>query len=142
MGSLLLEKTLPSIFEKSNQRVKQEAKEATYGYNIKREDEKLDFNKSRREIFNKVRGLNSWPGAYTILDGKVLKVWQVEIGSDKVNLPNGTITNIYKDGIGVSTNDGEIILKEIQLEGKKRMSVSCYLNGLQNKETLINKILG
>ena len=142
MGSLLLEKTLPSIFEKSNQRVKQDAKEATYGYNIKREDEKLDFNKSRREIFNKVRGLNSWPGAYTILDGKVLKVWQVEIGSDKANLPNGTITNIYKDGIGVSVNDGEIILKEIQLEGKKRMSVSCYLNGLQNKETLINKILG
>lgn len=142
MGSELLLKTLPSIFAGTNERIPQDHSKATYGFNIKREDEKIDFNKSRKEIFNQVRGLNSWPGAYTILNNQVLKIWEVIIGKENnKNIPNGTIISFDKNGIIVKCNDGEIILKLIQPEGKKKMEASSYLNGLKNKDDLINKVL-
>lgn len=142
LGKDLLIETLPSIFAGQNPRIAQNHAEATYGYNISREDEQIDFHKTRREIFNQVRGLNSWPVAYTTLDDKRIKVWEVEIGCENHSkLISGSIINLYKDGIGVKANDGEIILKVIQPEGKGKMSVSSYLNGLKNKEELLNKIL-
>ena len=142
LGKDLLIETLPSIFAGQNPRIAQNHAEATYGYNISREDEQIDFHKTRREVFNQVRGLNSWPVAYTMLDDKRIKVWEVEIGCENHSkLISGSIINLYKDGIGVKANDGEIILKVIQPEGKGKMSVSSYLNGLKNKEELLNKIL-
>ena len=74
LGQKLLLKTLPSIINGTNSRHKQDAELVTYGYNIKREDEKIDFSRSSDEIYNQVRGLNSWPGAYCIFNNKVLKV--------------------------------------------------------------------
>ena len=141
MGRDLLLKTLPSIFDSTNQRIKQDHSIATYGFNIKREDEKIDFNKTRKEIFNQVRGLNSWPGAYTLLDNHVLKVWEVTMGEEKNTSTTGTIVGLNKDGIIVSCKDGLLILKMIQPEGKKKMLASAYLNGLKNKEELIGKVL-
>ena len=141
MGRDLLLKTLPSIFDSTNQRIKQDHSIATYGFNIKREDERIDFNKTRKEIFNQVRGLNSWPGAYTLLDDHVLKVWEVTMGEEKNTSTTGTIVGLNKDGIIVSCKDGLLILKMIQPEGKKKMLASAYLNGLKNKEELIGKVL-
>ena len=67
-----------------------------------REDEKIDFNKTRYEIFNQIRGLNSYPGAYTIFNNKILKVWKSEIGSNNYfNKKNGEIVCLYDDGIRV-----------------------------------------
>ena len=142
LGSELLLNTLPSIIDGTNERIKQDDSIATYSYNIKPEEEKVDFNKTRREVFNQIRGLNSWPVAHTYLDGKRLKVWESRIGNKYDYIEYGIITNIYKDGIGVSTKDGEIILTVIQPEGKKRMNTSDYLNGLSNKKELLNKKLG
>mgnify|MGYP003293545846 CR=1 FL=1 len=142
MGGELLYKTLPSIIDGTNDRIKQDESKATYSYNIKPEDEIIDFGKSKREVFNQVRGLNSWPVAHTYLDGKRLKVWSTRIGSDSNKGEVGEIINIYKDGIGVRTLDGEIILTEIQPESKKRMSVTDYLNGFGDKKSLLGKKLG
>ncbi len=142
MGRDLLFETLPSIFAGTNGRIKQDHSIATYGYNIKREDERVDFNKTRREIFNQVRGLNSWPGAYSLLDEHVLKIWETIIGDESnSNVPNGTILGFTKNGIEVKCADGKIILKLIQPEGKKKMDAISYLNGLKNKEELIGKVL-
>lgn len=142
IGRDLLIETLPSIFAGTNKRIPQDHSKATYGYNIKPEDEQIDFHKTRLEVFNQIRGLNSWPGAYCFLDEKRLKIWEVEIGIENHSkLISGSIINLYKNGIGVKVNDGEIILKVIQPEGKGKMDVSSYLNGLKNKEELLNKIL-
>ena len=143
VGTELLLETLPSIINGTNERIKQDETKATYSYNIKPEDEIIDFSKSKREVFNQIRGLNSWPVAYTYLDGKRLKVWSSRIGdSDKMG-ENGQIINIYKDGIGIRVNDGEIILTEIQPESKKKMKASDYLNGLgDSKKELIGKRVG
>lgn len=142
LGSSLLLDTLPSIIDGSAKKIKQNNEEATYSYNIKPEDEIIDFGKTRREVFNQIRGLNSWPVAYTYLDGKRLKVWASRIGETNIKCDNGTIINIYKDGIGVQVKDGEIILTEIQPESKKKMLVSDYLNGFNDKKILLNKKLG
>ncbi len=142
LGRDLLLKTLPSIIDGTNSRTKQDPALVTYGFNIKREDEKIDFSKTQREIYNQVRGLNSWPGAYCIFGGKVLKVWECREG-DKFDtrLINGEITAIYEDGIGVKVSNGEIVLKTIQPEGKTRMKALDYARGIMNKENIIGKIL-
>lgn len=142
LGRDLLLKTLPSIIDKTAPRIKQNEEEATYGYNITKEDEKIDFSATRKQIYNKVRGLNSWPGAYAILDGKRIKIWKCYISDNNFSgLIDGQITNLYEDGIGVKVSNGEIIITELQPEGKKRMSAISYMNGLQNKNELIGKIV-
>ena len=143
LGSELLYETLPSIIDGTNDRIKQDETKATYSYNIKSEDEVIDFNKTKREVFNQIRGLNSWPVAYTYLDGKRLKVWLSRIGDSNKDGNIGEIINIYKDGIGIRVLDGEIVLTEIQPESKKKMKVSDYLNGLgEKKKELIGKKVG
>lgn len=141
VGRDLLIETLPKIIAGNVTTTKQEEVDATFAWNIKREDEHIDFSKSTRVIYNKIRGLNPWPGAYCVLEGKVLKVWNARV-SDNVHFQNfeGEIVALYDDGIGVKTNNGEIVLTEVQLEGRKKMSARDFLNGLRNKELLIGRI--
>ncbi len=140
IGKELLLKTLPSIFDKTNSRTSQNISEVTYAYNIKREEEHIDFNKSTKEVFNLIRGLSPIPSAFCILDDEEMKVYDSRLGDENINKECGKIINIYKDGIGVSTKTGEIILTEIKPFGKKKMKVRDYLNGI-DKEKLIGKIL-
>lgn len=140
MGRELLLETLPSIFDKTNNRVKQNLSEVTYAYNIKREEEHINFSKTKKEVFNQIRGLCPFPGAYTVLDDEIFKIYKVEISSKDYKGECGKIINIYKNGIGVGCSDGEIIIKELKPSGKKKMSVKDYLNGVK-KENLIGKIL-
>ncbi len=138
LGKELLLETLPNIINGNISRTPQNEEEVTYAWNIKREEEIIDFNKTSRQVFNHIRGLNPFPGAYSTLDGKVLKIYESKIGNSKGKIP-GEIIEIYKDGIGVSTLDGEIILTQIKPFGKKLMSVKDYLNGIKDKESLISK---
>lgn len=139
LGRDLLLETLPSIIDKTSKRIKQDPNEASYAFIIKRSDEKLDFNDTAKEIYNKVRGLNSFPGAYCLFEGKILKVWECLITDNYPTGFNGEITAIYKNGIGVKVSNGEVILTTVQLEGKKKMRANDFLNGL-NKE-IVGKIL-
>ena len=141
LGKELLLDTLPSIIDGTAPRIKQNSEESTYAYNISKEDEKIDFSKTKRQIYNQVRGLNSWPGAYSILEGKRMKIWECRTTDENYsNLLDGKITNIYPDGIGVKCSNGEIVLTKIQPEGKPKMSSIDYLNGIQNKNDLIGKM--
>lgn len=138
IGRDLILEAIPKIV-KGVKRIKQNEEEATYGYNISREDEKINFEKTKRQIFNQIRGLNSYPGAYTIYNNKILKVWKSKIGLNQTEGQNGKIINLYEDGIGVKCADGEIILTEVQLEGKKRQTAKEFINGHKNE--LIGSIL-
>ena len=139
LGSELLIEVLPSIIDGTNGREKQNEDEVSFAYNIKPEDEVIDFNKSTLEIYNLIRGLSPSIGAYFMMDDNRTKVYKSRIGTNKYDKP-GVIFQLYKDGIGISTGDGEIILEEIQPFGKKKMDVSSYLNGI-DKNKLINKVL-
>lgn len=136
MGSKLLIKTLPSIINKTNNKVKQDIKEVTFGYNITKEDELINFNLTTKEVYNKIRGLNDVPGAYFKLDDNIIKVYESKM-SNKKGTPS-IISNIYKEGLGIYTKDGEIILTKIKPAGKKIMNAIDYLNG-KDKNKLIGK---
>ena len=139
LGSKLLIETLPSILDQTNTRTQQDKAQVTFAPIIKKEDEKLDFSKTEREVYNKIRGLNAFPGAYTIFEGKRMKVWESRQSEDYFpeNL-DGEIVKIYKDGIGVKVSNGVIVFTVIQPEGKGKMQASAYLNGV--KENIIGKV--
>lgn len=140
MGRDLLLDTLPSIIDRTNDRIKQNEDEVTFGFNVKREEEHLDFNKTSREVFNHIRGLNPWPSAYVIFDGLEFKIYDSIIG-DKTypNKKVGEICDVTKKGISVKTNDGEIIITDLKPFGKKRMDANSYVNGI-GKDNLIGKV--
>ena len=141
LGSELLIETLPSIIDRTNKRIPQDEREVTFAPIIKPIDEKIDFSKTNKEVYNQIRGLNSFPGAYFMLDGKRFKVWEsIIIDEYFPNKLDGEIVKIYKEGIGVKTHNGVIVLTVIQPEGKSRMKSKDYLNGL--KESLVGKVIG
>lgn len=141
LGASFLMEVLPKILSNNINPIKQIEEEATFSYNIKPEDEIIDFSKNAQDVYNQIRGLNSWPVAYTTLDNKRMKVWESKIGDKTTNKEPGTITTTSNEGLHIQTNDKEIILTVIQPEGKKRMSAKDYLNGVK-KEELIGKKLG
>ena len=139
LGAKLLIETLPSILDGTCDSIKQNENEVTFAYTIKRKDEQLDFNNNFKDIFNKVRGL--YNRSYFIMNGVEYKVIKVrfedkQYGEEKIN----TITNIYKDGIGIACKDGEVVITEFIPSGKKQMLVNSYLNGIDKNKLLGEKI--
>ena len=134
-------KTIPIIVSGNYTLTKQNESEVTYGFNITREDEHIDFHKTTREIVNRIRGLNPYPGSYSLLAGKIVKLWSAKYGNNYYSEALcGQVTRLYEDGIGIKTENGEVIITELQLEGKRKMSASEFINGVVNKDKLVGKI--
>lgn len=139
MGRDLLMDTLPSIFNGTNKRIKQNEEEVTYGLNITKEEEKINFNNSINDIHNRIRGLSSIPGAYAILNGKRMKIYKSIKTNILSNDKAGVIVKIDSGGIYVTTNDYIIRLIDIKLEGKNRCLVKDFINGIK-KEDYIGEV--
>ena len=139
VGTSLLLDTLPNIIDGSNSRTKQDEDEVTYAYNIKREEEHIDFSKTSREVFNLIRGLCPVPSSNAILDEKEMKIYKSIISSKNYNGEYGEIVDITKEGIVVKTGDAAIILTEVKPFGKKKMDANSYVNGI-GKNNLIGKV--
>lgn len=138
IGRDLLMKTLPSIFEGINESIIQNENEVTYAYNIKREEEIIDFNKTAEEVYNQVRGLYPWPTAYVLENDIEIKILECKIGN--VNKGKaGEIVNITKEGIHVMCKDREILITRLKESGKKEMTAAEYING-RKKENLIGVV--
>jgi len=137
LGAELLKETLPSVLDGTNQRLPQDESLITYAPTLSREDERIHWDLSAKQIYNKVRGTNPWPGSYTTYQGKIVKIWAGKIHhcenamKHHAHQENGTIVKIFKDAIGVKVSDGIYLITELQLEGKKKMLVKDYLNGHQ-----------
>ena len=142
-GRDLLNETLPKIFSGDISPEKQDDDEATFARNILREDEKIDWNTSARDVFNKIRALDPTPGAFTYLEGNVLKIWSTEevkqdfeSNFDKV----GTIIKQDKKSIYILCGKNTVLkVNELQVSGKKRMPV---VNFLSNKKDYVGTVLG
>ena len=142
-GRDLLKETLPNIFTGNIAPEKQDDSLATFARNILREDEKIDWNKSAREIFNQVRALDPMPGAFTYLDENILKIWSskvVELEENYSAEKVGTIIKQDKKYIYILCGKNTVLkVKELQISGKKRMPV---VNFLSNKKDYVGTILG
>ena len=105
IGRDLLIETIPSIINGTNNRIHQDENEVTFGYNITKEEEKINFDDTSMNVYNKIRGLSSVPGAYAIINNKRMKVYSSTISDIKSkNLP-GVIEDIRNDGIYVNTKE-------------------------------------
>ena len=130
-GARLLVETLPDIFAGTAVYEKQpEESPIPYAAMITKKMGLIDFSKSAEELERLVRGLNPWPSAYTFLNGKNLKIWKAEADMTQAekNIP-GTVVRADEEGICVACGTGRLILKEVQLEGKKRMDSASFLRG-------------
>lgn len=129
-GPLLLE-TLSRAEAGTLKPVAQKDEESTYAKMLTRELGNLDFSWEAKKLERYVRGLNSWPSAYTRFRGKMLKIWKAEVVEKNTGFPPGTVAEVDKDSFSIQTGEGLLRLLEIQLEGKKRMSTGDFLRGVK-----------
>ncbi|WP_435925039.1 methionyl-tRNA formyltransferase [Paenibacillus sp. DYY-L-2] len=134
VGAELLIKQLPLILDGTAERVPQNDAESTYAPNLSRDDERIDWSATSRDIFNRVRGLVPFSGGFTLWDGEVFKVWAVakpkEGGSSgSGEAAPGTVLDLSAAGIEVKTGDGSVLLTRIQPAGKKAMDAAEFVRG-------------
>lgn len=133
-GAELLIQTLPTIFDGTAVYEKQPDESPTpYAAMISKKKGLLDFSKSAGELERLVRGLNPWPSAFTFINGKTLKVWRSSVEKAEVKETPGTVMSADKEGIHVACGQDVLVLREVQLEGKKRMEADAFLRGCQLK---------
>ncbi|WP_312095223.1 methionyl-tRNA formyltransferase [Niallia sp.] len=142
VGSDLLAETLPKLLAGEMTPIPQKDEEATFAPNLKRSDEKIDWSASGEDIYNKIRGLNPWPVAFTLYQDKVMKVWAGKKVAKKKDAAPGTIVEITEQGPIIATgNETYIQLTEVQPAGKKKMDIGQFLRGAGSKMQ-VNEILG
>lgn len=147
LGAQLLVKTLPKIETGEIIPVKQQEEDATHVRMLTKDMGKIEWEKDAVVLERQVRGMNPWPSAYCSLRGKSLKIWKAEVSgaesreenahtglfrhSEGREITPGEVVSVTKDSIHVQTGRGVLVLREVQLEGKKRMPVKDFLLGYQ-----------
>lgn len=134
-GAQLLVDTIPMIEKGEITPVKQDESKSTHAKMLKKEMGNIDFAQNAHSIWCLVRGLNSWPSAYTYINGKMMKIWKAKVSQDysettlEAKEKPGTVCGVFSDHFDVVCLEGALSVYEIQLEGKKRTSVKEFLLG-------------
>ena len=130
-GAELIVEALPKIERGELKPVRQQEKKASYAKMLDKSMGEINWQESAQKLDCLIRGLISWPGAYTYYRGKMLKIWMEEpaAGWADAACEPGTICEVAKDHFCVQTGDGALRIREVQLEGKKRMAVKDFLLG-------------
>lgn len=130
LGAEALAEAIPGVLDGSLQPLKQGEMTTAYAKQLTKEMGRLDFTKSAVELERYIRGLNPWPGTFTTLDGKMLKIWQAEVTKlSDTDLEPGTVTDITKKSFTYVTADGGLKILSLQPEGKRRMTTEEFLRG-------------
>lgn len=140
-GAALCVETLKELQAGTLQPEKQGESPTQYAKMLDKKMGNIDWSRPAVEIERLVRGLNSWPSAYTHWGDKVLKIWKAEVVEEPeapadtaVQTEPGTVVRVEKDGFYVQTGGGLLVVKELQIPGKKRMAADAFLRGYQLKE--------
>ncbi|GAB6100684.1 methionyl-tRNA formyltransferase [Halanaerocella petrolearia] len=137
VGADLLIETLEQIEVGADSPTEQDDGQATYAPKIDKSEGEVDWSQDAQSIWNLIRGMNPWPGAYTYLDGKRLKLWASRVYNqeDRDGIEPGTIIKADSDlGIVVQTGEGQLLLTQLQPASKQRMSAADYLLGYDLEE--------
>ena len=129
LGAKVLIDTLEELSAGTLKRIPQTG-ESNYAPMLTKETGHIHWQDRAQKIHNLVRGLDSWPGAYTFLAGKKYKIWRTRCTTEKTEAQPGTILRAdKKEGLFVAAGDGVLEITELQAPGKKRMAAKDYLNG-------------
>lgn len=128
LGRDLLLKTLPDYLSGDLKPVPQDHSQATFSPNLSAEEERLEWSKPAREVFNHIRGMNPWPVAHTLLDGQRFKIYEAELAEGSGSA--GQIIAKTKKALVVAAGEGALSLKLVQPAGKPKMPIVDFLNGV------------
>ena len=128
LGRKAMEETLRQLCDGTLTSEPQDDALSSYAPMMKKEDGLIDWQRSAAEIHNHVRGLDPWPGAYTYLDGEVLKIAATAVDEEHSGLP-GTILAADKTGVRIACGQASLVVGELQLPGKKRLAAMNFLSG-------------
>lgn len=142
VGADLLIRTLKELEEGTvTARTQPRESPTAYAAMLKKEMGLMDWNRSAVELERLIRGLNPWPSAYTYINGKTLKIWKAAVcgqpEDDRDARIPGMVAEVGKDAFRVQTGDGLLEIREVQLEGKKRMAAADFMRGYEIKEHLL-----
>jgi len=128
-GGPLALKTISEIEKGTLRFIPQDESEATYAPKLKKEEGRLNWNKDNVSLLNLIRGVQPWPGAYCFLRGRRLKINRAEIAEGSPGDRPGFVARVSDYGIEAGTGKGRLIIRELQPEGKKKMSAKSFLLG-------------
>ena len=130
LGAEMLRRELPRYLRGELQAVPQDHARATLAPVLRKDHGAIDWNKSAHALHDLVRGFHAWPGAYTFLEGRRVKVQRVRVSTQEgsADVP-GTVLRTSADGIEVACGRGVVVLLELQPEGKSRMSAAAFAAG-------------
>ena len=129
LGARLLLETINLLKRGELTSLPQDHPKASYAPPLKKEDGKIDWQRSAEEIHNQIRATIPWPGAFTQVGNKLLKVFKGEVGEGTPHEPPGTVTDVSPRGITVATGKGHLLITEVQLQDRRRMAVAEFLKG-------------
>ncbi len=127
MGADLVLEALDGLAAETLKPIPQNESEVSKAPKLTREDGRIDWMKPAIEVHNRVRGVQPWPGAFTELDEKTLKLFRSRV-DERISGPPGQVLTVGEELI-VACGDHAVVFSEVQLEGKKRMPVSDFLRG-------------
>ncbi|BDU67613.1 MAG: methionyl-tRNA formyltransferase [Candidatus Tyloplasma litorale] len=138
MSNLIEEKAAIGLINIDNglKSTKQDESKVEFWLNIKKEDAKINFNQNNISVRNQIRGLTSKPGAWTIIDNKIIKVHNSKLINRKTNKKPGTIIDVNDYGIIIATKEKCIAIFDITIEGSKRKIITS-----KDKEKFINSTI-
>lgn len=133
-GADLIVKTLELASRGALTPVKQDDSKATNAPILKKEDGRIDWNKDALSVYNLIRGVCPWPGAYTHFSAKALKIHGGRVSAESHGTKPGTVTDLSREGITVDCGGGSFIITELQPENKRRMSAFDFIQGYRLKK--------
>ncbi len=129
-GAALCVETLKALEDGTAVREKQGESPTAYAKMLTKELGDIDWAEPALKIERLVRGLNSWPSAYTHWNGKVMKIWRAAAeAAEAADAQPGTVVSVEKESFAVQTGDGILRVLEVQMPGKKRMDAGAFLRG-------------
>lgn len=142
-GGELLVYTMAKIADNTAVRRKQNNEEATYVSMLSKSEGRINFGRSAVSIERQIRGMNPWPSAFTYYKGKTLKLWTAQVANSSArqnaSIKPGTVLESGAGELRIMTGDGVLSVKELQLEGKRRMTAEEFLRGCK---ITVGEILG
>lgn len=138
LGGELILSTLENLEDGTIVRTPQGESGTGYAKMLKKSMGEIDWSMDAVKIERLIRGLNPWPSAYTSLNGKTLKLWAADVVEKPVTGVPGRVT-VGKDELLVECGSGFLSVKELQLEGKKRMDTAAFLRGFQVEDGTVLK---
>jgi methionyl-tRNA formyltransferase len=131
VGGALMVQALVQAGQNQLQPVHQPLEGITYASKIEKSEAMIDWAQSADVITRRVRAFNPFPGASTLLDGEVLKIWRAEVadGAPVGSQSYGQIVAVAQEGIAVAAMNSIVIIKEVQRPGGKRLAVADFLRG-------------